>query len=184
MSMYGEPNVTGELRCKDESLTKQSFEQESNINVIFARAIRNGWDPRLLPQVEQQFADVSQVGDYRDAQDRILRGQEIFSQLSAQDRLRFANDPAVFFEFAVDPANEEEVARMRFGKEGVDAIRAQRAGSEGVRGSVSGSGQDGGPGDPNLEGARAVAAAAKPGKGDGAGGDRPGAPEAGKGGSS
>lgn len=142
--MYGKPNRLGELKCTDESRTKQSFEEESNINVIFARAIKNGWDPRLLPQAEMNYADVSSIGDFRDAQDRIVRGREIFESLSAQDRLTFGNDPGAFFEFAQDPANADEVVRLRFGQEAVDALRAGRADAESV--SVPGRSQGDGPG--------------------------------------
>lgn len=175
MSMYGKPNRLGELKCLDESRTKQSFEEEANINVIFARAIQNGWDPRLLPQVEATYADVTEVGDFRTAQERVLRGLEIFEKLSARDRLEFGNDPGRFFEFAMDPANVERVQEMRFGKEAVDALRAERgraAGvSPGVRGSVAG---DRGPDKPaaGAGGDRAVSVDEPKPKGDGSGGDR------------
>lgn len=171
MSMYGKPNRKGELKCEDESRTKQSFEEESNINVIFARAIRNGWDPRLLPQVESQFADVSQVGDFRDAQERILRGNEIFMQLSAQDRLQFGNDPAAFFEFASDPANQDAVTELRFGKEALNEVRAKRGSAAGVPGGESPGGSPGassvvpGAGGPARSGSDGGSAASAAGQG-------------------
>lgn len=170
MSMYGKVNRKGELKCEDESRAKQSFEEESNINVIFARAIKNGWDPRLLPQAQMQYADVSAVGDFRDAQERILRGNEIFGQLSAQDRLQFGNDAGAFFEFASDPANADAVTLMRFGKEGLDALQAERRRAEGVRGGV----REPVGGDKGQDRAAAPGAATAPGaEGDGKGGGAP-----------
>lgn len=160
MSMYGDENPMGEARVSGESMTKQSFAEEADINVIYARAIRNGLDPRLLPgAVEAQYADVSAVGDFADAQGRLLKGQQIFAELSAEDRLSFGNDAGNFFQFAADPANEEAVCELRFGEKGVAALRAHRRLSSG--GGVSDPpGRDPGTGGP---------AAGKP---DASGGDK------------
>lgn len=126
--MYGKVNRTGELKCQDPSLTKQSMMDECDINMIMKRAERAGLSTRLdqyAPDV--QFGDVSEVGDFGKAQERILAGERIFAALTADDRDRFRNDPARFFEWAQAPENEEAVYEMRFGKEALERLKAARA---------------------------------------------------------
>jgi len=57
---------------KDESLTSQSDLADADINVIVGRFIKSG----LLPNVnlEPLYGDFTEVGDFADAQRRILEG--------------------------------------------------------------------------------------------------------------
>src|SRR5260370_11458208 len=99
------PSVgTGEF---EESLTRQSEVADADINTIMSRYERSG----LLPGMQREglFMDVSGIGDYRDALERVMHAQEVFAALPAKVRERFKNDPAALVDFAVDPKNEEEM---------------------------------------------------------------------------
>lgn len=93
-----------------KSLTRQSEEKSANINVIMAKYMKTG----VLPPATREgfFADVSTVGDYREALDRVMRMDDYFVHLDPSIRKRFDNDPAVFLDFVADPANLPELEEI------------------------------------------------------------------------
>lgn len=82
------------LKCDDPSLARQSEKDAADVNKIVARFEKTG----LLPQVDVigEYLDVSEVGDYREALDRVERANRVFMQMPAKARARFDNDPARF----------------------------------------------------------------------------------------
>ncbi len=98
------------LICPEESRTRQSEAAACNINNIMARYEKTGVLP--LQGREGFFADVSEMGDYRQAMDQVERGQQAFMLLPAGVRARFANDAAQFLDFVSDPANRDEMREM------------------------------------------------------------------------
>lgn len=99
------------LDCGSESMTKQSFQEECDINNILKRFHATG----LITHVNKyqgQYADVSQGMDYRAALDCVARGRDAFASLPAKMRSRFHNDPGEFLEFVSDPANEAEMREL------------------------------------------------------------------------
>lgn len=93
-----------------KSLTRQSDAESADINVIMNRFEKTGVMP--VNAREAVFADVSQIGSFRDAQDAIIRGQEAFMALPAAVRARFENDPVQLMDFASDPANLPELVKL------------------------------------------------------------------------
>lgn len=92
-----------------ETLTKQEFKDECDINRIMARALRHG----VLPQQPGAlYGDFSEVGDYQEAQNIILHAQQQFAALPSKVRERFDNDPANMLRFVSDPKNKEEGRKL------------------------------------------------------------------------
>lgn len=86
---------------------RQSEAAECDINRIVSQFTKTG----LLPQgyAEGVFADVSEIGDYRSAVERVRAAEVEFMKLPPAVRLRFENDPLQFVAFAVDPKNLREM---------------------------------------------------------------------------
>lgn len=92
------------------TLTRQSEAKYADINLIMKKYEKTG----VLPPATRQgfFADVSNVGDYRDALHRVQAADAYFMQLPAEYRKRFDNDPATFLDFVSDPDNIPELETM------------------------------------------------------------------------
>lgn len=96
-SQYDEPNFDGAISIDaddpKENLTKQSFKDEADVNIIVARYAKNG---QPLPQAPGQFLDVSDVPEYQEALNRVQSIQATFAALPAEVRLEVGNDPEQF----------------------------------------------------------------------------------------
>ncbi len=86
------------------SKTRQSEMKFSDINLIMAKYEKSGVLPAV--GVEGFYADVSSVGDFREAVSRVQRGDEIFMSLSAKVRKEFDNDASIFLDACTDPAKQ------------------------------------------------------------------------------
>lgn len=93
-----------------DSLTKQSFAEECDINVIMARIQRG--IPLPVMNLEPMYADFSDGLTYQEAMNAVVAAQATFNQVPAEIRARFGNDPAQFLDFVVDPANKDELIKM------------------------------------------------------------------------
>lgn len=95
------------LTCLEESRTRQSEADASDINQIMAQYDRTG----LLPQNQREalFVDVSNMPDYRTSLDTINKADEMFMMLPADIRAKFDNDAAVFLDWTSDPDNREQM---------------------------------------------------------------------------
>lgn len=102
-------------RFEKPSLTKQSFRDECDVNVLMKR-FRNvhGVDflNRYQGYLNGQFGDFSSVVDYRTALDQISEARGYFEALPAKVRSRFSNDPAEFLDFVQNPENRDELISM------------------------------------------------------------------------
>lgn len=101
----------GEIEMvKEQSMTKQSFKDECDINVIMARYQKTG----LLEHVRQgvpQYLD--QPGfDYFEAQSFIAGANSLFQSLPADVRAQFENHPGIFLRWMEDPANAAKAREM------------------------------------------------------------------------
>lgn len=94
----------------DPSRTDQSQAPDCDINKIVSSFLKTG----VLPGINgpQVFADVSDPLDYHQAMDIVLNAENQFMSLDAHTRKRFANDPALFLEFASDPQNGAEMIKL------------------------------------------------------------------------
>lgn len=93
------------------SVTRQSEAEACDINNIIKRYDAGG----LLTHVNErspQYLDISEVGDYRTALERVRATEAFFMGLPADIRSKFANDAAAFLDFMSDPANLEAAKEM------------------------------------------------------------------------
>lgn len=98
------------LRCEDESLTKQSFVEDADINVLVKRFGLGYEMPEEL--VPPQYVDFAEVFDFQSAMNAVREAQEAFDAMPADVRSRFNNDPQRLLEFVEDGRNMEEAIRM------------------------------------------------------------------------
>lgn len=147
-----------------ESLTVQAHAEDADINVMMRRF---GVTGRLPENVRvPQYADFSEVSDFRSALHSVMEAQDNFMQLDAAVRQRFSNDPQLFLDFCSDPANLPELRKMGLAKEIGDGGGVS-SGTGSVIGGSSGAAARGGSTDGASVGgssaARSGGAAAPPG---------------------
>lgn len=94
-----------------ESRTRQSFADESNINVIMERYRQTGIVEHVN-KVQGRYGDYSVVPSYQEAMEKIKRAHDMFMTLPSDIRAKFQNDPGEFLAFASDPKNEEEMIEL------------------------------------------------------------------------
>lgn len=98
------------LKCMDESLTKQSFAEEVDINTIVKRF---GLTGQLPVDVRTPLNDDFEgVFDFKSAMDAVVQAQESFDAMPAETRARFHNDPAEFVDFCSNPDNLDEMRKL------------------------------------------------------------------------
>ena len=99
------------LDCRDESLTRQEFAEESDINTIIDR-FGIGENP-IEAQKWVTNIDIADAPDnYQDVMNQLNLARDQFMSLPAKVRSQFDNDPGKFVDFTSNPANAEELVRM------------------------------------------------------------------------
>ena len=91
-----------------EVVTKQEFKDECNVNVI-VEAYKKG-APLGVTIHDGQFADVSELGDYKTAVDTVLEAEAIFKKLPMTIK-SVVKDPAGFVDFVNDPENKDQLVK-------------------------------------------------------------------------
>lgn len=92
------------------SMTKQSFKDECDVNLIIKKYSRTGIIAHLN-ELEAQYGDL--VGlDFQEAMDLVAGANSLFEQLPAAARKKFRNDPAVFLDFMSNPANADQMVEL------------------------------------------------------------------------
>lgn len=94
-----------------ESLTKQSFKDECDVNVIVDRVTRGGSVTNLNDK-EPIFGDVSTVPEFQHMMNVVSSLQEKFASLDAKIRDRFENDPQKLIAFLNDEKNRDEAESL------------------------------------------------------------------------
>lgn len=96
------------LHCPEETLTRQEFKEESDINTIIMR-FGIGENP-IDAQKWITNVDITEaVDDYQTALNQLNAARDQFMSLPANIRSRFENDPALFVDFVSNPANADEM---------------------------------------------------------------------------
>lgn len=88
--------------CGTEGPTIQSAKPECDINNIVRKYEKTGVLPVMT--TPGMYMDVSEVGDYREALEKVEVAQGVFGNLPSDVRTAFDNDPAAF----LDAVNSEE----------------------------------------------------------------------------
>lgn len=93
-----------------QDMTRQEFKDECDINVIMSQYVTRGIIPVSVGI--GTYGDFSEVGDYMEAQQLILRARAQFDSLDAKVRERFGHDPAEFLKFITDKSNLDEARKL------------------------------------------------------------------------
>ena len=107
---YGDRTRNG-FETTGESLTQQSHAAAADVRNIIKQYDRTG----LIANVNKgiaQYGDYSSVNEYSEALNMVREANENFATLPSHIREQFGNNAGVFFEFATDPKNSEEMIKM------------------------------------------------------------------------
>jgi len=110
MSMYHQHERV-QIDASKDGRTKQSFAEESNINLIMKKYEKTGMLDHLN-QHNGEYGDFIAAPDYHSAMNAIRIAGETFMSIPATVRAKFDNDPARFLAFVQDPENTEKMIEM------------------------------------------------------------------------
>lgn len=116
--------VNARVRNAEPSLTQQSAAADCDLNVIMKRF---GADKSPIPQIPTDprfYGDFDDQFTLREAMDRVHQAEDMFFQLPADLRAQFDNDPALMWEFVMDPANADQAVEMGILKRDEDPATA------------------------------------------------------------
>lgn len=119
---YG-PKLVVDTHPVGESMAKQAFKAECDVNNIMKRFERTGVMEHAA-KYEGRYGDFTEVGDYQTAMQAVVEAREAFESLPAQLRARFGNDPGAFLGFIEDPENIEEARKMGLVKAAVEPAKS------------------------------------------------------------
>lgn len=91
--------------------TKQQFKDESDINTIMGQYMRTGVMPSLADPNTGQYIDATGF-EYQAAMEMVASANSMFHNLPSGLRARFGNNPAQFLDFADNPDNSAELAKL------------------------------------------------------------------------
>ena len=109
-TVFDLPPKVRQVFAEDSSATRQDHLSSVNINSIMKKYKSTG----ILPAARSDsfYADVSMIGDFREALERVENAENIFMELPAEIRSEFGNDPAEFLDFCVNPDNHDSLVEM------------------------------------------------------------------------
>lgn len=110
---HHDPYLYGFNQSGQESMTRQSEKDEADINVVMERFMRTGQLPLTKNPVFQQaqFGNAS-APQYDQALMIVKQAKEAFSQLPADLRHEFHNDPYKLQKFLLDPKNDQRAVEL------------------------------------------------------------------------
>lgn len=94
-----------------ENMTKQSFKDECDINLIMARYQETGFLPDNLNPAQPQYIDATGF-DFDLAMNLVAEATSSFNLLPVEVRNEFNHDPGAFLDFVADPANGPRLREM------------------------------------------------------------------------
>ena len=116
--------------CEGESMTKQSFKKECDINFLIGKYQKTGQLPELMKS-NPVYGDFSSVPSYHEGLNIVKVADEQFGVLNSGLRKRFDNDPAKFLNFVNNPDNLDEMYKLGL------AIKPKVAGEPALAGSTA-----------------------------------------------
>lgn len=93
------------------TLTQQSAKDETDINVIVARA-KVGQDLRHVNDRPAMYGSLIGLPSYAESLNMVTRARDLFMQLDPFVRERFGNDPGRLLDFVANGANREEAIKL------------------------------------------------------------------------
>ena len=98
------------IECKG-GLTEQNHRDACDVHHIVRKYDQTGLIQHVNTAVAQ-YGDFTEVNEYQESLNTVIRAQDAFDQLPAKIRAKFNNDPGEFFEFATNPANLQEMVDL------------------------------------------------------------------------
>jgi len=107
---YSEKPKIYSTEIKGESLTKQSFTKECDINNIVKKYQKTG----ALDHVNKHEGSYgfASSDDFTASMEIVAKGTTMFEELPSSIRTKFENDPAKFLDFVQDKNNLEEMQEL------------------------------------------------------------------------
>ncbi|ALS03769.1 VP3 [Gokushovirus WZ-2015a] len=102
------------VEIEGESMTQQQFRDDADINLLVDRYTEHP-EARLMDKISPRvpmFGDYSDVGDLQRNYNKVLNAEEMFFDMPAKFRARFANNPLNLLEFLADPDNRDEALKL------------------------------------------------------------------------
>lgn len=101
-----------QLICKGKGRTKQEFKKECDIHTILDKMKRTGVMPEMREPVQANYGDFSDVIEYQEGLNVVVKAREAFDSLDAKTRGRFGNDPANMVAFCANDENYDEARKL------------------------------------------------------------------------
>lgn len=96
---------------EEPSLVHPEFQSETDVNNIMRKYMTTGQINHLAGS-SGVYGDFTEIGDYQEAMNTVIKAQESFETLPSKVRNRFANDPQELINFLKDPDNVEESIKL------------------------------------------------------------------------
>lgn len=103
--------VRSTLETGQESLVKQSFKKECDINHILSKYQKTGLVDHVS-KYQGNYDDLSEPVDYQTALNIVINAQHSFESLPSSIRKKFNNSPQEFLEFVDNPDNLPEMEKL------------------------------------------------------------------------
>jgi len=98
------------LVCPEETLTKQAFKEQADINSIVNTFMKTGVMPDTVNM--PRYGDFAEALDYHTALNLVMQAEDAFMELPATLRARFENDAGQLLAFLEDDANRAEAEAL------------------------------------------------------------------------
>ena len=115
-----DPSVRQPLLISGVSRTKQSFKDETNINLILERHYKTD----VMTHINKdpaRYEDLPSGIDFQESLNLAITARDSFDALPGQLRAIFQNDPRAFLEFMDDPQNEKRIVALGL-REGPESV--------------------------------------------------------------
>lgn len=109
--VLGDRDQVGVDCSKDTPVTKQSFREECDINVLMKSYKKTGVLEHLARGLPS-YGDFTNAEDYHTASNQVIAAQKAFDELPSEIRSRMDNDPHALLEFLEDEENREEAVSL------------------------------------------------------------------------
>lgn len=119
-----------EKKCP--SRTKQSFKDESDLNVLVKRFTPRDLQAIANSNVSPMYGDVSDIPDFQSAQNNVRRITEYFEGLPSDVRNTYGNSVSEFVSQMSRPENADRAVELGFLASPQPAVETPSRGSEGV----------------------------------------------------
>lgn len=114
----------------DPSLTLQSEYRQTTIDFYLKKYSATGVLGDPVRQQQARFEDVSEVRDFQEQQNNVLKVKAAFMELPAEERRKYGDDPAIWIQAKIAEADQAQLAQLREQEKLAEEAAKQAASSE------------------------------------------------------